>query len=63
MYSIYFIEDENTKETRRHVLNVWVFLSDLGGIMEILFISCLFVIYFFQTFLFEVSLMKRIFFK
>jgi hypothetical protein len=38
-FSMYFLENEKTEAISRSVITIWDILADIGGIIEILFVS------------------------
>jgi hypothetical protein len=59
----WFLEDEQKESSTREVITLWDVLGNLGGIMEIVIISCTLLVGSVQEFMFDSSVIQKIFLK
>lgn len=60
-YNIFFQEHEDNDTYQRHVTTLWDIISDVGGVVEILFVFFGLLTLYQSFFLYQGSLIKRLF--
>jgi hypothetical protein len=57
----WFIEDERKEDSTREVITLWDVLGDLGGLMEIIMVTCALIVGTVQEFMYDSNLIRKIF--